>query len=244
MKHLIVLFLFLILCWERVFAAEAPTSLECEYAGAYEQCRAAHENNATRSMTDPLCSPNPDAESILDQIILDVRFREIDEQAKQYLVQLEADKDKYFWANAEEWVLRAIDDITKNFGVQWVYYKQYKELCDGGILAERATCTKKIPNPAAALRIKESQNATSCMNLVHFKLDVFTNVAYTQLKLNKSAVNTDAHQEYVQQERTKYGTLLSMMQTILGYIGRLSQWVTHWTPQPLQSAILKIIDQI
>ncbi len=73
------------------------------------------------------------------------------------------------------------------------------------------------------------------MNLVDFKLDVFKNVAYTQLKLNKSQVNADSHKEYVQQERTKYDALLSSMQTILGYIGRLAQGVTHWTPNPLQS---------
>ncbi len=80
-----------------VSAVESGTqTLECEYAGAYEQCRVAQQNNATRSMTDPLCSPELDAEKILDQIILDVKFKEIDEQAKQYLIQLSADKDKYF----------------------------------------------------------------------------------------------------------------------------------------------------
>jgi hypothetical protein len=79
------------------FAAEESTqTLECEYAGDFEQCSVAHKNGSTRNMTDPICSPNPDAESILDQIILDTKFREIDEEAQQYLIQLSKDKDKYF----------------------------------------------------------------------------------------------------------------------------------------------------
>lgn len=47
-------------------------------------------------MTDPLCSPDPQPEAILDQIILDVKFKELDEQAVMYLEKLDADKDAYF----------------------------------------------------------------------------------------------------------------------------------------------------
>ncbi len=61
------------------------------------------------------------------------------------------------------------------------------------------------------------------MNLVNFKLDAYRQVAYIRLGLNKQEVLEDSRQEYFQKERTKYDTLLSNMQTILGYIGRLSQ---------------------
>lgn len=221
--------------------AENPSqALECEYAGAFDQCKIAQQNGSSRSINDPLCSSNPSNEMILDQIILDEMFQEIDEQAKQYLLQLSADKDKYFWPNAEESEFRAIDDVTKNFWVEGVYYKQYKELCDGGILAERMTCTGKVPNQPAALRIKGSFNSNACMELVNFKLWVYMDVAYVQLKMNKSQVQADSHKEYVQQERSKYDALLTMMGTIVWHVGRLARGVTHWTPNPLQSSVEQI----
>lgn len=224
---------------------DATGELSCEYAGAYYQCKQAQESNASRSMTDPLCSPTPDPESILDQIILDVKFKELDEQAMMYLKKLDADKDAYFWPDAEAGgELRAIDDITKNFSAEGYYYKKYKELCDGWILAERTKCTGKIPNTQAALRIKGSETATACMNLVNFKLDAYRQIAYIRLGLNKQEVLEDSRQEYFQKERTKYDALLSNMQTILGYIGRLSQWVTHWTPNPLQSSVIELLRRI
>ena len=97
MKYISFCFFLLCLWTTQLSAAESsPETLDCEYAGDYEQCRVAHQNGSTRNMTDPICSPNPDAEAILDQIILDVKFQEIDEEAKQYLVQLSQDKDKYF----------------------------------------------------------------------------------------------------------------------------------------------------
>lgn len=219
----------------------ASEELSCEYAGAYYQCKQAQENNASRSMTDPLCSPDPEPEAILDQIILDVKFKELDEQAVMYLKKLDADKDAYFGPDAEEGgELRAIDDIVKNFSPEGYYYKKYQELCDGWILAERTKCTGKVPNTQAALRIKWSDDSTTCMNLVRFKLDVYSQVAYSRMSENKPQVLADTRQEYFQKERTKYDALLSSMQTILGYIGRLSQGVTHWTPNPLQSSVIEL----
>jgi hypothetical protein len=234
--------LFFALSLQVTYAATASPSqaLECEYAWAFEQCKIAQQNGSSRSIDDPLCSSNPSNEMILDQIILDELFQEIDEQAKEYLLQLSADKDKYFWPNAQESEFRAIDDVTKNFWGEWVYYKLYQELCDGGILAERMTCTWKVPNQPAALRIKGSFNSNACMELVNFKLGVYMDVAYVQLKVNKSQVQADSHKEYVQQERTKYDALLTMMGTLVGHVGRLARGVTHWTPNPLQSSLESI----
>ena len=83
------------------------------------------------------------------------------------------------------------------------------------ILAERTKCTGKVPNTQASLRIKGSDNTTACMNLVKVKLDIYSQVAYSRLGLNKQEVLQDSKQEYFQKERTKYDNLLSMMQTIL-----------------------------
>ena len=127
---------------------------------------------------------------------------------------------------------RLIDDITKNFWRQWVYYKQYKSLCDSGILAERVSCTEKIANTDAGRRIRWSAMTQWCMALVNTHLDIYTQVAYDILKLNKSAVNQDNKQEYEQEERTKYDEVLSLMLDIVWHMWRLARWVTHWTPFP------------
>jgi len=71
------------------------------------------------------------------------------------------------------------------------------------------------------------------MSLVNFKMDVYKKVAMSTLIENKVQVQADSHKKYTQEQRTKYDGLLSMMQTIVGHIGRLARGVTHWTPDPL-----------
>lgn len=217
-----------------MYADEPSDELECKYAGDFERCVVANKNNSARSIDDFVCLQSDDKEKILDQIILDVNFREIDEEVIEYLEKLQKDKDKYFGPNADDWVNRAIDDITKNFWGEGVYYEKYRKLCDGWILGERMSCGEKLPIIAAWLRLKWSNSNAACMNLVNFKLDTFTNTAYIILQLNKSSVLADQHKKYVKEERTKYDALLDMMQTIIGYTWRLARWVTHWTPYPKQ----------
>jgi len=211
------------------FAAE----LECEYASAFQTCKIAQQNGSSRSIKNPICTSKPSNEAILDQIILDSTFREIDDEINQYLGQLASQKDAYFGPNKQDDVSRAIDDVTKNLSVEGVYYKKYKTLCNGGILAERIKCSWSIPNLAAAPLLDQDFDASSCMSLVNFKMDVYKKVAMSTLIENKVQVQADSHKKYTQEQRTKYDGLLSMMQTIVGHIGRLARGVTHWTPDPL-----------
>ncbi len=213
----------------------AVWDLECSYASAFQACKSAQTNGNTRTLTNPLCTSNPSNEAILDQIILDVKFKEIDTEAELYLEQLVTQKDAYFWPNAQSDVNRAIDDVTKNFWIEWVYYKQYKDLCNGWILAERAKCTGSIPNLAAAPLLDQWFNQSACMELVNFKVDSYRYAAYEILGQNKYDVEqVDTHKKYVKEQRTKYDALMSLLQTIVSHMGRLARWVTHWTPQPLQ----------
>jgi hypothetical protein len=60
-----------------------------------------------------VCLQSADWEAILDQIILDVEFQEIDDEIYDYLDRLS--KDKELPVNDPN---RAIDDITKAFGLE------------------------------------------------------------------------------------------------------------------------------
>ncbi len=207
-----------------VSAAWEIPQIECEYAGKFEQCMIANQNGNARSIENFSCLQSTDPARILDQIILDVKFREIQEKSLEFLVRLKKDKEAVIKDQN-----RIIDDVTKNFWKQWVYYKEYQKLCKGWILAERISCTEKIANPEAGLRIKWSNLTESCMRLANTNLDIYTQVAYDTLKLNKSQIHEDNKKKYMQKERKKYDGILNLMLDIVGHMWRLARWLTHYT---------------
>lgn len=205
-------------------------TMSCEYAWKFQQCKVANQNGSTRSIEDFVCISSNKDEDILDQIILDVEFKKIDSQIEIFLDALWEDKeDSAIDSNT------VIDDIATNLLPEWIYYRQYKALCNWWLLAKRAECTWKVPNITAGNRIDNTPWATSCMNLVNNKLDIYANVAYDIMKINKSDVREDRLQEWVtQQLRTKFDTLINMMTSIIWNVWRLARGITHWTPNPKQ----------
>lgn len=211
--------------------------LECGYTSKLEQCIIANKNGNTRGITDFVCIQSQSNEDVLDQIILDSTFGEIDDEIESFLDALSKDKE----ASAHD-TNRIIDDITKNLGIEWVYYKKYKELCNWWILAERATCWK-IGNNIAGARISDRSFQSSCLGLVENKMDIYSQAAYDTVKVNKWDVLRDQYkQDIVQVQRDRYSALISPLMTdIVGHMGRLARWVTHWTPHPLQSSVFKVL---
>lgn len=207
----------------------ASDTMTCEYAAKFHQCKAANQNGSTRGIEDFVCISSPEDEEILDQIILDVEFKKIDEKVENFLAKIKQDKEASA-LNSNE----VIDEISNNLVPPTGYYNEYKDLCNGWILAKRAECMWPIPNTVAWLRIDPIDSDSACMNLVRNKLDIYSNVAYDTMKLNKSDVREDRLQEWVVQElRTKYDGLINLMTSILWNIGRLARGITHWTPNPL-----------
>lgn len=180
-----------------------------------------------RSIEDFVCLQSQDQSKVLDQIILDETFREIDDRVESFLYRLSEDKESSV-TNLNE----NIDDITKNLGIEGVFYKEYKALCDGWILAERISCTEKISNVEGWARIKNAPQNEGCIELVKNKLDIYYRVAADIQKLNKSDVHRDNRQEYEQEQRTKYDGLLQLMLDIIAFLERLYSWLTHYTPNP------------
>jgi hypothetical protein len=199
----------------------------CEYQWRLDQCIVANKNGSARSITEFSCLQSNNAEAILDQIILDVKFREVDDEVEAFLDALDQDKEP-----AATDTNRVIDDITKNLLAEWVFYDDYKKLCNGWILAERAKCNA-VPITTAWERVKDSDLKSECMALVNNKLDIYAQVAYDITKLNKAQVLQDQYKkDIVQVMRGKFDELLSLMTDIVWFMWRLARWVTHWTGNP------------
>lgn len=212
-----------------VYNSYADETMSCEYAWKFNQCKVANQNGSSRSIKDFVCISSSKDEEILDQIILDVEFRKIDDQVEAFLDKLKQDKE----ASAID-SNTVIDEIVNNLVPPTWFYNQYKSLCNGWILAKRAECTNwKVPNIAAWEWIDPVWGDTECMILVKNKLNIYSQVAYDTMKLNKADVREDRLQEWVVQElRTKYDQLIDLMVAIIWNIGRLSRGITHWTPDP------------
>lgn len=210
---------------------EEIPQLSCEYASQFEQCMIANKNGTTRSIEDFVCIQSSRMDDVLDQIILDTEFRKIEEEEiLPYIEQLSEQKDAY----TGNQIFRPIDDIAKNFWPEGVYYKKFKELCNGGILAKRAECSEKIINNEAGFRLKWSETSTACMELVKTKLDIYTQVSTDILKKNKAEVWLDHHKALVQDSREKYDEVFQSMESLKGSWWRLAEGITHYTPHPLQ----------
>lgn len=201
--------------------------LECSYASKFERCVVVNRTWSSRTIEDFACIASNDYDVILDQIILDEKFEEIQEKQLSFLAWLLSDKEKSLTDP-----LRIIDDVTKTFSPEWVFSKDYQDLCNGWILAERLTCTGKIWNPWAGNRIADWGLKSECMQLVNTHLDIYKSVAYDIMKRNKSEVLQDKTKEYFQQENTKYDEILSTMWQIIGHTERINP--THYVDNPKQ----------
>ena len=201
----------------------------CEYQDELNECVIANKNGSTRSIIDFTCLQSSSSDEILDQIILDLKFREIDDKIETFLSAIDADKLAVMITPN-----RVIDDISKTLTKEWVYYKEYKAVCNGWVLVERAKCND-VPIISVGKRIKNSNLETGCMALVDNKLDIYTQVAYDRLKLNKAQVLQDQYKkDIVQVMRTKFDDLITVMTDVIGFMWRLARGVTHWTPNPRQ----------
>lgn len=206
---------------------EPIPKLDCEYASKFEQCVVANRNGSPRSIDEFPCLATQNYDEILDQIILDDKFKEIQEDGIKFLEWIASDKQ----AAAED-SLEIIDDVVKNFSDEWAYYDDYKKMCNGGILWERLSCTWKIPIVPGGKRIADWWLEGECMWLAKTNLNIMSLVAYDTLKENKHQIINDAHKKYFQQEREKYSQILSTMWQIIGHTERINP--THYTTNPKQ----------
>lgn len=209
------------------FSAYSDDSLTCSYASKFEQCVAANQNGNPRSITDFECLPSQNNDDILTQIIIDEKFKEVETQALAYLNALQNDTEL-----AATEPIKIADDITNNFWAEGVFFKQFSQICNTQVLADRNECTGgKTPNLIASNLLASYTQKNECMNLAKQQLNIWTDVAYRITKTNRTQISSDSHQQYVSEERTKYEEVMTLLRQILGNIERVNP--EHITTNPL-----------
>lgn len=215
---------FTVVFW--VVSTQVVFADDCEYTAQIEQCNQANKNGwSPRSITDFVCiSSHENSEEMISQIVLDMEFKQIDQEIELYLDNLESDKEKYFWQNAKTAYINGIDEIIEKFSEKGEYWYKYKSLCWIWWIIERKTLACmwwQWSQSRAADLSKES----TCMDLTRVKLSLYKQVAFDIIKLNKQQVRKDALKKYFIQQRTKYDKLLDVMMVNLGYMQRiLAKW--------------------
>lgn len=208
----------------------------CEYSQEIKECFEANKNDSTREINDFVCLAkkwNPEYYSY--QIILDKRFQEIDEKIETYIQNLEDNKSYYFGPDKQESFIDGVNNINNVFTDEGEFAKQYKFVCKN--LPQKLLECKEDEslkdvyfgkNDSVKITDIVSYNpdeSSDCIKLAEQKLDIYKQVSYDMLYLNKSAVSTDSLKLYQQEQRTKYDKLLSKFMINLWYVERIwAKW--------------------
>ena len=197
---------------------------ECKYQGKISQCLEANKSKTTRSIEDFVCIIWNEAD-ITYQVILDEKFKEVDDKIEKYLDDLEKNKSFYFWKDAKASYLDWVDAIEKKLAINWEFFKEFKKLCWTEIIQDAISCSETKSTPVIKAKDFFNSNWVTCMSLVTVKLYIARQVAFNILHLNKGAVRKDEHKEYVKEERSKYDKLLESMNINSWYMERvMKKW--------------------
>jgi len=132
----------------------------------------------------------------------------------------------YFGETPKASFLEALDDINANFAQYEYYWKQYHDVCTKEVLKEFVECTDSIANINVPDFIQGIDSGV-CISMMETKLEVYKQVAYDTLKLNRLAARQDDRKEYVIEEREKYSSVMQIMLNILWYMERIvNGWAT------------------
>lgn len=175
-----------------------------------------------------LCIQTTSKEKIAFQIILDIKFKELDDEIEEYLKWLENNKDYYFWKNSSSDFIEAINDIWNKFWKYWYYWSKYNEMCtlqnkdwtvnDESILSEAIL---SLWWDISFINSKEFFESSKCMWLVELKLGLYEDVSYEILKLNKDQIRKDEKKLFIQDERKKNNMLSDLFSINIWYIEKI-----------------------
>lgn len=209
-----------------LFVSDFAYAQWCKYQWQIDQCVAANDSGTTRSIEDFVCIVGTH-EEITYQVVLDSLFKDLDDDMDKYIEDLERAKDRYFWKsrkkNFVDWLNEI--DLKKKY-----FYKEYSKICWAKIIEEVVSCydDKKTSTRNAKKYFQESD----CMLLVNKKLEIFDEITFSILMLNKQQIKADDKKIYDQWQRWNYDKLLDLMMINMGYIERIWQ---KW-PSKIQNA--------
>jgi hypothetical protein len=95
LKNFLFFTLLLLVCSQVSFVrAEEETS--CEYQGEIDECIEANKNGTALEIEDFVCLQTSDREEMVYNIILDKKFKEVDEKAEEEVENIEENCDEWF----------------------------------------------------------------------------------------------------------------------------------------------------
>lgn len=175
------------------------------------------------------------------QIAMDENFKEIDDEMDNYLKDLYNNKDFYFSDSSEYDYFDALEHI---FLKKYEFKKRYDSACIKS-LEEVSTCLwKKTKDSSYKWTVSVlwvldfiswSWWAWKCFLLADLKTNIFLDISYNGLLLNRQQNFKDKLKLETQVQRENYWRLLESMRVNQSYIERLNSKWTSKTKHTLNS---------
>lgn len=231
-----------------IYSLNVDAAPNCEYADKITKCVNANSllsGNTPRSIEDFVCISSSSREKIAYNIVLDAKFKEIDKKVESYLESIEKNKDEYFGASASKTLFDGIGDLDTAFvnnSETW-FYKQYENICDckwspvcsdNVIVKDTLACLKQSTILNASYFVSSNSGDNLCMDLAKTKLAIFRQIWTDLLKTNKQQIKNDYAKKYMQEQRTKYDSLIDKMQINWNYINKINNKWNIVTKDPNQ----------
>lgn len=212
------------------------TYSNCEYTTEIQTCYQANQDNTTRAVQDFVCLADKwNPQFYTYQIILDKRFQEIDTKIEEYITDLEENKWYYFGENQQENFVDGVKNITNIFKPSGEFWQEYEKICNQ--LAQQVLACQNdpsikdiYPNRNDTINISTmtqylADSSTNCSKLAQQKLDIYKQVSFDILYLNKTAIWVDSLKTYQQTQRSKYDKLLSKLMLNIEYVNHIwAKW--------------------
>lgn len=226
--------IFFFIFFHLIFQVDASN---CKFIWKINECNSALKSyiwrdnsfiekwTSIRSIEDFICLQDT-PENRVFQIALDENFRKIDDEMDKYLDSLTNSKNFYFWKEAQFSYFDWINHIWEKSR----YFKNlYNAACVQSIV-DAASCIENdlytVPEERPSISVESAKqylnwSSWDCYNLANVKVEIFNNVAFNVLQLNKVQVFRDQKKLYEQEQRTKYSKLSDLMMINLSYLERI-----------------------
>lgn len=202
------------------FSVEADSS--CPYQSQVEQCIAENENGDPRSIDDFVCPQSQNNEKTADQVVLDLKAKQIDKDMEQELKNIENNCGTWYGEKPTEDELTASNKITSIFWYHGKYRQKYNQILSPSnsenVLQTAINCIwgKGSISVADSLMFQSTAQWMFDTQLV-----IAQNTAYDLLEICKQKVRSDERKKMVQRARGKYGTVSDLFNSVLNYLERI-----------------------
>lgn len=209
----------------------------CSYENEILACNKAIKDWNPSSIEDYVCLPSWSEYTRVYQIVLDDKFKGVDEKVNQYLELLQKDKTRFLkqepWSTPIDW----LEEITEFFSKNWPVYRDYMYFCglEGGSNPDSLRISEEAVTCLWSWRVSRTELIlmdNSCEALVDTKLSIYRNTALSILLQNKAQVRVDLRKEYFSNNRERYNTLIDKFIVNIRYLDSIAKWWPSKTKYP------------